>query len=431
MTISKTTLALLALTVLAACGEEDVILPGERFNLRDEPVLVNRALPVALPAQRANAEWTHRNGDADHKITHPALGGTLTSTFVAPIGEGNSRRARITADPVVAGGLIFTLDARAQVTATNTAGQTAWTRSLAPSLDNLTDASGGGLAVAGGTVYVTTGFGELTALDATTGGVRWVQDLDAPAMSPPTIAGSLVYVVARDSTAWALDVATGRIQWQVSGNPSTANFGSGAAPAVNGDIAVFPFPSGEVVGTFPRGGLRKWSSAVTGDRLGRVASVITDIAGDPVIVGDTVYVGNFGGRVVALDTVTGDRRWTAGEGAISPVWPVGNAIYLINDINQLVRLEAATGQPVWRVALPDVAGERRRQQRSVIGHYGPVLAGGRLIVASSDGQIRQFDPVSGALVGTVALPGGAASHPVVAGQTLYVVSADGQLHAFR
>uniref|UniRef100_A0AAN0M6J3 Uncharacterized protein n=1 Tax=Yoonia rhodophyticola TaxID=3137370 RepID=A0AAN0M6J3_9RHOB len=31
------------------------------------------------------------------------------------IGEGDSRRARITADPVVAGGVIYTLDARATV----------------------------------------------------------------------------------------------------------------------------------------------------------------------------------------------------------------------------------------------------------------------------------------------------------------------------
>jgi len=52
-------------------------------------------------------------------------------------------------------------------------------------------------------------------------------------------------------------------------------------------------------------------------------------------------------------------------------------------------------------------------------------------VASSDGLIRQFDPASGALIGTIALPGGAASAPVVAGQTLYVISKTGQLHAFR
>ena len=64
-------------------------------------------------------------------------------------------------------------------------------------------------------------------------------------------------------------------------------------------------------------------------------------------------------------------------------------------------------------------------------NYGPVLAGGRLIVPSSDGTLRQFDPVSGALLAEMPLPGGAASNPVVAGGVLYLMTGDGQLAAFR
>jgi outer membrane protein assembly factor BamB len=105
---------------------------------------------------------------------------------------------------------------------------------------------------------------------------------------------------------------------------------------------------------------------------------------------------------------------------------------MINDINELVRLDANTGTSVWRIGLPTFqGGERTRNQSSIFTHYGPVLAGGRLIVTSSDGVIRQFDPTSGALIGQIDLPDGAASGPVVAGQTLYVISKSGQLHAFR
>ena len=64
-------------------------------------------------------------------------------------------------------------------------------------------------------------------------------------------------------------------------------------------------------------------------------------------------------------------------------------------------------------------------------HYGPVVAGGRVIVASSDGALRLFDPVSGALTAQVELPDGAASAPVVAGGVLYVIDRDGTLRAFR
>lgn len=432
MTLRVSIAAALGLVVLAACGDDDVILPGERFDIRAQTAMVNQTLPIDLPTAQANPDWGHRNGSPSHSTAHPALGTALGTVFVNDIGEGDSRSARITSHPVVANGIIYTVDARATVTATSAAGDTLWRRDLTPSRDNAGDASGGGISVSGGQVYVTTGFGEITALDASTGAVIWVQDLDAPANAAPTIRGDLVYVVARDSTAWALDASNGRIRWQRSGAPSTANFSGGASPAVSGEFVVFPFPSGEVLTTYPRGGLTRWSTVVSGDRVGSAAAVISDIAGDPVIVGDRVYIGNFGGRTVAIDLRDGARLWTATEGAISPVWPVGNAVFLINDLNELVRLDASTGDPVWRTALPTFEdGERTRRQKRVFAHYGPVLAGGRLIVTSSDGVIRQFEPTSGASLGEVELPGGAASGPVVANQTLYVLSKTGQLHAFR
>ncbi len=428
----RLTIAAVSLVLLAACGEQEVILTGDRTDIRVQADFANQVAPITLPAARLNDQWGHRNGSASHSITHPALGQSLRPLFVAPIGEGNSRRARITSHPVVANGVIYTVDARALVTATGSDGRAIWTRDLTPSGSDAGDASGGGISVAGGQVYVTTGYGEISALDAATGAVRWVQDLDAPANAGPTVRDDLVYVVARDSTAWALDIGNGRIRWQQAGVPSSANFGGGASPATGGEFVVFPFPSGEVLATYPLGGITRWSTVVSGDRIGSAASVISDIAGDPVIVGNRVYISNFGGRTVAINLTTGERAWTATEGALGPVWVAGNAVFLINDLNELVRLDANTGTPVWRVALPRFENDKRtRNQSSVFTHYGPVLAGGRLIVTSSDGLIRQFDPTSGASVGDIALPDGAASGPVVANGVLYVISKSGQLHAFR
>lgn len=423
------------LLALSACGAADVILPGERSNFRDgfagqELAFVNEARPLSLPAAQANADWTHRGGGPDHALGHAALTG-LQPLFTVPIGEGNSRRARITADPVVAGGRVFTLDARARVQATSTAGAVLWSVDLTPPNDGPEDASGGGLATDGARVFVTTGFGRLTTLDAATGAVLWVQDLNAPA-GPPTVQDDTVLIVARDSRAWALDRDTGTIVWSIVGVPSTTNFGGGSGAALGGGMAVLPFPSGQVVGAFAQGGVQRWSENVAGERLGEVvAQAATDISGDPVIDGGRVYVGNVSGRTIALDLTSGDRLWTATEGALSPVVPAGDSVFLVNDLSELVRLDAATGLPIWRVALPGFVEERERRQRTRFAHYGPVLAGGQLIVASGDGAIRSFDPVSGALTGTVALPGGAASNPAVAGGVLYVVTQDGQLAAFR
>ena len=439
MTHARRICLLGALALLAACGNREVILEGERLDLRasldPESAVVEDAAPpsteITLPAQVNHSEWTHRNGTASHRIQHPALGSSLASLWSANIGSGDSRKHRITADPVVSAGRVFTLDSQATVSATSTSGERIWSRDLTPPTDRSSDASGGGLAVDGDTVYVTTGFGELSALDVATGEEKWVQGLAGATTGAPTVRDGLVYVISRDSQGWAINATTGRIEWSVTGTPSISNMVGGAGPVVGDKLAVFAFGSGELVGTFRKGGVQVWNSSVSGARQGRAYATVTDITGDPVIDGDVIYAANQSGRVVALNAGSGERIWTAKEGAYSPVWPTAGSVFLVSDEGKLVRLEAETGAEVWSVDLPYFRKERPRRLKAVFAHYGPVLAGGRLIVASSDGVIRSFDPATGALVSTTDIPGGATTNPVVVNGTLYLVSGRGQLHAFR
>ena len=81
--------------------------------------------------------------------------------------------------------------------------------------------------------------------------------------------------------------------------------------------------------------------------------------------------------------------------------------------------------------MPFFTKSKPRKQARIFAHYGPIIAGGRLIIASSDGLMRFYDPTNGASLGQVQMPGGATTNPVVAGGTLYVVSSKGQLMAFR
>ena len=421
---------------LAACGEQEVLLPGERLDLDGQPPVtledvVNRSAPLALPAPSVNAEWTHRGGNASHALTHPALNRSLQPIWSAPIGAGNGRKHRITADPVVAGGRIFAMDSRARVTALTLSGETLWTRDLTPASDRSDDASGGGLAAAGTAVYVTTAFGELTALDAATGETLWVQELDAAATGAPMVSGGVVHVVTRNALGWAIDAATGRILWQILGAPSDSGIAGGPSPALAGPLVVFPMSSGQLIAAVSGPGTQAWAASVAGQRPRRAFSRISDISADPVVVGDTVYAGNHSGRVAAFDATTGQTRWSADDGAMSPVWVAGGAVFLVSDENRLMRLDAATGETVWAVDLPFFTRDRLTRRKATFAHYGPVLAGGRLLVASDDRLLRAFDPVTGGLISTTELPGPAARNPVVAGGTLYIVTENGTLHAFR
>lgn len=428
-------LALVGAAVIAGCSEREFILPGKRENLRGDEAkateIVNETRAIRLPGQTRNAEWTHRIGSPSFRVSNAALSQTPALAWTANIGAGNAKRNRITADPVVADGRIYTMDSEGQLAAVSTSGELIWTRDLTPEGDKSDDASGGGLAYGAGALFVTTGFGRLEAVNPKDGTVLWEQRLGAIGNGSPTVYGNLVYLVSGDDKGWALDAKTGKVVWQINSIPDVANVQSPAAPAVNERVAIFPFGSGEVQATFRRGGLRLWDAGVAGERLGRAANKIGDISGDPVIDGSVVYVANHSGRLVALETETGERKWTAEQGSLGPVWPVGGSVFLVNDKNQIIRLNARDGSPVWAVDLPLFVKDRPKKQSAIFSHYGPILAGGRLVVASSDGVLRSFDATSGELVHSVEIPGGASSNPVVAGGVLYVVGGKGQLHAFR
>lgn len=421
-----------AVLMLAACAEQEHILPGEREDIRPTAAATeNRSSPIRLPAQSVNRDWAQPFGTPALRVAHPALRAAPQLIWSVPIGAGNDRRSRITADPVVAGGLIYTLDSGSRVSGVTLSGSLAWSVDLVPASEGEGDATGGGMAYADGTLYVSSGFGLLSALDARTGAIRWQQRLEATGSGQPLVYDGLIYLVAGDETGWAIDAKTGRVAWQIKASPSLSNVLGASAPAIAGDLVVFAFGSGDVMASFKRGGLRRWSASVSGQRVGVARSRIGDVTGPPVVVGRTVYVGNHSGRTVAFATDLGERLWTANEGALGPVWPVGGSLFLVSDTGDLVRLNAANGETIWAVDLPGYIRDRPRKRGPSHAQFGPVLAGGRVIVPSSDGYIRFFAPEDGRLTASVPVPGGASTGPVVAASTLYVVGAGGHLHAFR
>lgn len=448
----QATLARIGMLVLAAwlagC-EKDVILQGERFDVRapldaSQPTEgnptpqaaslrpENRSVPIGLPPAQANADWAQRGGNARHAAGHGVLSAAPQRVFSVAVGAGNSRGNRVAAAPVVAGGRVFTMDAKSLVTAVSTAGALQWSTDLTADFDRGGQVSGGGVAVGGTRVFVATGYGEVVALDSATGGVAWRQRLDSPATGAPVVDGDAVYVVGRDGGAFALNAANGRVLWTTLGVPAASGMISGSAPAISGDLVLFPQASGELTAARRDTGARVWVAGLTGQRVGRAyAQLVGDITGDPVVVGNTVYAGTAAGRTVALDAATGETIWNVGEGALNPPLVIGGSVFVVNDENRLVRLDAGSGAVIWAVDMPYWTTDKIRKRKDIVAQFGPVLAGGRLVVVASDGQMRLFDPTNGALVGGAEVPGGAASSVALAGGALYVMGGNGQLHAFR
>jgi outer membrane protein assembly factor BamB len=439
--------ALTAALLLAGC-ERELILTGERFPLRADlaasvpsednpapkaPSLLpeNQSVPITLPAASASSEWTHRGGNVKHDAPHGALSAVPQVVWSANVGAGSSRMNRVSASPVVADGRVFTLDSRSLLVATSTNGARLWQADLTAPFDRGGNVSGGGIAVGGDTIYAATGYGELLALSTATGAVKWRQRLESPVSGAPTVEGDTVYVSTRDGAGWAIATTDGQVKWTMPGVAGSVSVEGGSSPLIAGRNVIFPFASGDLAAALKLNGTRVWGAPVTGQRNGRAYQGLTDITGDPVLVGGTIYAGTAAGRMAAIDAGTGARIWTATEGALNPPLVVGGSVFVVNDEARLVRMDAATGEVIWQAEMPYFVKDKPKRQKAIYAHYGPVLAGGRVVVASSDGLLRLFNPTDGAMVASVQIPVGAASAPALAGGALYVVTGKGQLLAFR
>jgi len=420
------------------CSNSDPRLQGERelldgtvFVETDARFLAEDLPDLRLPSPQPVPAWTHQGGNAQHIAAHAELPSELTLSWSRRIGAGDGKRHQISAAPVAQGGQVYTLDSQSMVTALDETGTILWQNELGKSSDALKDASGGGLAVGGTQLFVTTGFGTVVALDTASGAELWTQDLASYGGASPTVYGDLLYIAARDGAAWAIDTSNGRIKWQVAGPTVAASHTGGPGPAVSEKYAVFPFGTGDVLASFRKGGLRSWSSGLSGARLGLASTQVRDLTGQPVIEGSSVYLASSAGRMAAVDLNTGLRIWTAKQGSQGHILVAGGAVFAVSDAGNLICLSKDDGALIWSTPLPKFTKKSVKSRAKIHAHYGPILAGGRLILASSDGLIRQFNPADGTLITTVDLPSGAASAPIVVNGTLYVLNTKGDLLAFR
>ena len=142
------------ISVLTSCGDTVYLLDGERLDVKSaaissNDVVINEANSpkgIILSKTKNNASWTHRNGDMQHSINHPDLNKDFQVIWSSKIGAGNTRKTRITSEPIIASDMIFVMDSKSKVSGFSLDGSPIWSKSLVPSKEHANDASGGGLA---------------------------------------------------------------------------------------------------------------------------------------------------------------------------------------------------------------------------------------------------------------------------------------------
>jgi len=272
--------------------------------------------------------------------------------------------------------------------------------------------------VVDGVVYAASRAGEVVAIDQQTGKRKWSRKLSMPLSSGVGGSDNRLYVSTSNGQIFALNAADGEVLWQAQASsevlaPVSAGFGA----------VIVRSADGRLLSLDPATGEERWSQTYTPPAL-----TINGYS-QPLLLDSGVLVGLDDGRLLALNTDSGNLLWESVVGVASGRSEVerladidgsiridDSAIYAVNYQGRLVRLEPAKGEIVWSVPMSSTAGL--------------TISDTTIFVVGDDDEIHAFDKVGGQAMWTqAALKHRRLSAPtMVADNKVLVGDVEGYLH---
>jgi outer membrane protein assembly factor BamB len=387
-------------------------------------------LSVILPEPAPNAAWSQPGGNSAKSMGHPALAASPAMIWSAKIDAGN-KRARLAASPIIVDDKLFVMDVSANVHAFNAStGAKIWSISLgSTNKDGRTSEFGGGVSSDGTRLYATNGVGDVAALELADGKQIWRVSPGVPLRGSPTVAFGNVYAMSQDNQMFALSAATGEQVWKAAGSVEAGSVFGAAAPAAGQGTVVSGFSTGELGAYRYENGRELWNDALSRTGVSVSVSTLTDIDASPVIDRGRVFAVGRAGRMAAYELLSSQRLWELNIGGTSTPWVAGEWLFVVTDDARLICIARATGKLRWVTQMTRYRNEKKKTDP--IRWVGPVLAGGRLWVGSSEGELVEANPADGSTLQTRDMKQAITLPPIVANSTLYILDDSGRITAWR
>ena len=240
---------------------------------------------------------------------------------------------------------------------------------------------------------------------------------------PPAVAYGRLYIVNAHGAIMALNARTGKRAWLVKTRRCAAS-----APAISklrhgtvyatllnrGRCAKGKVTTGEVIALAHNWGQVRWRR-----QIGPSES-------SPLVVGRSVYVGDWRGNVYAFDARTGRLRWrfhTGGRVKGGVTYSSGR-VFVGSYDSHVYALSARTGRLIWKAAAQQRLGPRGTFYST------PAVAYGRVYIGATDGKVYSFGAQSGKLRWSHGTGGYVYGSPAIWRQRVLVGSYSGRFYAF-
>lgn len=267
-------------------------------------------------------------------------------------------------------------------------------------------------AVAHGVVYFGSGDGNVYALDAMNGALKWKFHTDDVVHASPAIADNTVFIGSWDSYFYALDATTGALKWRfkTGEDPDIHNqVGISSSAAVVDGVVYFGCRDSKLYAVDAGTGMARWIFTAKGGAW---------MSSSPAVLNGVVYIGDGSSKEFhALDAKTGVPRFTLPMGSAMFASPsiIGDIVYVGDFLGALAAVNLST-RAAPMVFYTDSSPSR--PGAPPLQTPGPELVEPQFY----DYKVTRFNR------NTV---GSLFSSPVVVDGVLYVGSADGTLYALR
>ena len=336
-------------------------------------------------------------------------------------------KSRIASSPAVAGGLIYfgAFDGNFYAVE-ETNGQLKWKfqtagerrfaaahlHGLLPEHDTMPDPWDCYLSspvVWNGAVYFGSGDGNVYALDAPSGALKWKFATGNVVHASPAIADGTLFVGSWDSFFYALDTATGAEKWRFKTGEDPVNHnqqGIQSSAAIADGMVYFGCRDGHLYALDEQTGAMKWAYNTKGSW----------VLNSPAVSRGKVYFATSDtGLLYSADAKTGAIGFSVNWG-----WPMysspaiaGDMLYIGSTAGTINAVNLADGSKAWSFATE----ASRKNGADILNYFAPFTTNFYDDVMASYAKLLTLGPIL--------------SSPVVVDNVIYVGSVDGNVYALN
>jgi eukaryotic-like serine/threonine-protein kinase len=372
---------------------------------------------IASPAVHGDTVYVGSTGGTLYAIDRA----TGTSKWQYPV------KSRIASSPAVAGGLVYfgAFDGSFYAVS-ETNGQLKWKfhtagehRFSAPHLHGLVpenetmpdpwDCYLSSPVVWNGAVYFGSGDGNIYALDADSGALKWKFKTGEVVHASPAIADGVLFIGSWDSYFYALDAATGAEKWRYQTGLDPVNHnqqGIQSSAAIVDGMVYFGCRDSHLYALDQKTGAMKWSYNTKGSW----------VLNSPAVSGGRVYFATSDtGLLYAADAKTGEIKLSVNWG-----WPMfsspaiaGGTLYIGSTAGTLNAVNLADGSKAWTFATE----ASKKYSADIPSYFAPFNGNFYDDTMAAYGKLLSLGPFLGS--------------PVVVDNVIYIGSVDGNVYALN